>query len=113
VADPDEVKRALAALAADRPPTGDLTHNPAPCIRRAHHAVEDVSDAARFLDEVGLDALERAVVRAHSRGDRRLARRGQRALDSFERFRQAADGSRHFHPAHGITLTPGTKGDDI
>jgi hypothetical protein len=126
MADSTEVKDALAALAdgnaardagagepvtgraADRSrtreqsETGTVPDQPAEyrtVIERASSATDDIEAAATFVDEVGIAALEAAVVDAE-RELSGLAEEGRDALAAFERFRTAADGSGGERP-HG------------
>ncbi|WP_327052444.1 hypothetical protein [Halomicrococcus gelatinilyticus] len=84
---PEAVKRALARLARDAP------QRARPVIEEAAKSTGDVTDAADFVDRVGVDRLETAVAAAERR-DPGLARRGERALTAFRRFREAATSSR-------------------
>jgi len=84
---PEAAKRTLARLARDQPPRAR------PVVEAAVAATEDVSDAADFADRIGVDRLETAVATAE-RNDPDLARRGERALAAFRRFREAATSSR-------------------
>ena len=91
MADPTAVKRALRALVADvTGPAGPA--DPDRTVERAATAVADVERAATFLDRQGTESLADAIEAAERRGDRKRARRGQRALAAFERFRRAAGG---------------------
>ncbi|RBI64360.1 hypothetical protein DMJ13_07730 [halophilic archaeon] len=80
---PETAKRALARLARDRPGRARTV------IDEAVDATEDVTAAADFADRVGVERLARAVDAA-AESDPRLARRGDRALTAFRRFREAA-----------------------
>jgi len=108
VTDSDQVKAALAALAAG---DGDasVTDEPASArtgsgavvsdehaeyrqiIDRATAATDDIEAAAEFVDSTGLDQLREAVNRAE-REVSGLATEGRAALDAFERYRLAAKG---------------------
>ncbi|WP_276270870.1 hypothetical protein [Haloarcula litorea] len=108
--DPDRARAALAGLAtgefatqaepeppsgaADRPtdaqPTGgQSTGDYRAVVERAAAATEELSAAAAFVEEVGLDDLERAVERAE-REVSGVAADGRRALDAFRRYREVA-----------------------
>ena len=75
------VKRELTRLAEG------ADHRPSTTVETAASAVESLELAAAFADEVGIARLRRAVERVD---DRALERTGQRALATFERFREAA-----------------------
>ncbi|WP_202614402.1 hypothetical protein [Halostella litorea] len=92
-------KRALAALARGER-AGDRE-----VVRRASAATEDVAHAAAFVETVGLDRLREAVRDA---SDRRMRRRGARALAEFERFRRAAHGDGDGRPRDGSDRARGT-----
>ena len=84
---PEAVKRVLARLARDP------QRRARPVIEEAAASTGDVTDAAEFATRVGVDRLETAVAAAERR-DPDLARRGERALAAFRRFREAATSSR-------------------
>lgn len=75
-------------------------------IERAELALDDVSEAAQFVESVGFDRLGAAVATAE--GTRR--QRGATVLATYLRFRVAADGGDsnryHFHSARGTHLRP-------
>lgn len=83
---PETVKRALARLARDPPERAPTV------IEAATAATGDVSDAADFVDRVGVDRLSVAVATAR-RTDPELARRGERTLAAYREFREAATSS--------------------
>ncbi|SFL04835.1 hypothetical protein SAMN04487950_2166 [Halogranum rubrum] len=118
--DPTTVKRALRALAYEthqRPAAA--THRR--YIEYATDSLRFVGDAAEFCEKVGVDRLCEAVRTADDRGEERLARRGQQALDTLRRYRRAADGNEddeddthddHIHSARGTPLMrAGQRGD--
>lgn len=79
-------------------------------IDRANAAVDDVDAAVAFVEDVGLDDLERAVQAAD---DPTRRARGERALGEFRRFRRAAAGEappEHFHPGHDTDLRDPVEG---
>lgn len=104
------VKRALARLAGDDSRT---------IIERADASLDDLEEAATFVECVGLDALAANV---STTDDPRLQARGAAALAAFQRFRVAAAGEQppdrdpdtgdddHFHPGHGTALRRGHEG---
>lgn len=71
-------------------------------IRRATDAVDDVEVAARFVEEVGLDELERAVERSE-RSVSACATDGRRALEAFRDVRTAASADQ-FRSRHTTAL---------
>jgi hypothetical protein len=78
-------------------------------IERAVAALEDLDAAVSFVEAIGLAELETAIA---ATDDPDLGSQGQRALDSFRRFRLAADGERpadHFHHGHGTDLRGDTQ----
>jgi len=93
---PDDVRSALHALA-----TPDAT-DPSDAVSEATAALDDVRDAAAFVDDDGLARLRRAIETAERRGDDALARRGRQALETLARCRRAARD--HFRPGHGTVL---------
>lgn len=79
-------------------------------VDRAAAAVDDLDAAVAFVEDVGLDELERAVEAAD---DPAVRARGERALAAFRRFRAAAAGdlaAGHFHPGHDTDLRGGDEG---
>jgi|GEM_PF-2845140 len=132
----DAVRRALANLAHSvdsESETVDVSgsdEQPATyreTIERANAAVDDLDAAAEFVEEDGVEELERAVERAEQSVSA-CAEDGQRALVAFREFREAADGTGaseanwdssddhegtdadHFHPGHGTSLGSGDIG---
>ena len=118
MADDEDVRRAFARLAEtdgpdDDGPDDDGALSPSPnverpfreTIARATTAVEDVEAAARFVDAVGLDELERAVERADRSVSSRAAD-GREALAAFRDFRRAAAGD-YFRHGRGTSLGGG------
>lgn len=106
----EETKAALRLLAG-----GD----PESVVDRAAAAVDDLEAAAEFVEDVGVDGLERAVETAD---DPAVRARGERALAAFRRFRAAAAGdldaagsvegdgaAGHFHPGPGTDLRDGAE----
>jgi len=94
--DPDGVKASLRLLA-----DGDERV----VIERADAAKRDLETAAEFVETAGLDELRVAV---ESVEDPALTERGERALATFRRFREAAAGhldDDHFHSGRGTDLT--------
>lgn len=100
--DPDRAREALAGLAAgefatpadaERRDDGRPTDDYRAVVERAAAATADLSAAAAFAEEVGLDELERAVQRAE-REVSDVAGDGRRALAAFERYREAAGDER-------------------
>jgi hypothetical protein len=110
MADSEQVKAALAALAAGEtrestlaaetgnscvgPTTTAPSGQPADyraVIERAVAATDDLDAAADFVDSVGLDRLDSAV-RSAEREVSGLADDGREALATYERFRIAAEG---------------------
>ncbi|AZH24864.1 hypothetical protein [Haloplanus aerogenes] len=83
-----DVRAALRALATDEQPAASPADYDA--IDEATRALDDVRDAATFVDGGGLSRLRRAIERADRRGDRAAARRGRDALATIERCRRAA-----------------------
>ncbi|MGM0715858.1 MAG: hypothetical protein ACQET5_01470 [Halobacteriota archaeon] len=75
-------------------------------IERGAESVDDLGDAARFVDRCGLDQLAAAV---DATDDPELGERGRRVLAAFRRFRRAAAGDAsptddHFHRGRGTDL---------
>jgi hypothetical protein len=106
VTDPTEARRTLGRLARGAEP--DWRDR----IDRASDAIDDVTNAAAFVEEVGLSALETAVERAAGAGDSDRERRGREALEAFETFRERAAAD-HFHPGHDTDLRrPGIGTDE-
>lgn len=94
-AEPERVKSSLRRLAG--PDDRQI-------IRRASNAVEDIASAAEFLEAFELADLEAAV---EATDEEETSARGRRALDTFRRFRRAADGDSttdHFHSGRGTDL---------
>jgi hypothetical protein len=85
MAEPAAVKRALARLAAGR--DGDRA-----VIEAADAARGDLEAAAAFRADVGLARLAVAIERQRRLGREGLVARGERARESFRRFRAAASG---------------------
>ena len=86
----DDVKRALAALAAR---TDTATRPYAAVIDEADAARDDLRRAAGFVESVGLDRLAAAVEEAGRAGDDDLADRGRETLVAYRRYRTAASGA--------------------
>lgn len=111
----DAIRRALARLArssGSAPGVDDLTSTGErrtfrETIDRATTATGDLDAAAAFVDEVGVEELERAVERA-DQSVSGYASDGREALRAFREFRDVAAGN-HFHPGRGTSLG----GDDI
>ena len=107
-----QVRTLLSRLAGAAPET---------VVRRAIAATDDIEAAAAFADGTDLEALAAAVEQVE---DQSLKRRGQAALASFRRFRQAAVGNEptippgdtpgesHFHRARGSDLRGGDEPTD-
>lgn len=80
-------------------------------IEQAVAAIEDISAAAEFVESVGLDRLELAVTTVD---DPALEERGKLAIEAFQRFQNAVDGSEEsadnvnerfqFHCGRGTTI---------
>jgi hypothetical protein len=73
-------------------------------IERGVESIDDLEDAARFVETIGLEQLEAAV---EATDDPDLEARGRRTLAVYRRFRRAAAGETgddHFHPGHGTDL---------
>ena len=83
------VKRALTALATR---TDTATRPYTAVIDEAEAARTDLRRAAGFVESVGLDRLEEAVVAAGRDGDEAAAERGRAALSTYRGFREAAAG---------------------
>jgi hypothetical protein len=100
----DAVRTALRALATDDvdDPTVET-----PAIGEAVAALDDVRDAAAFVDAGGLDRLRRDVDRADRAGDAAAARRGRDAIAAIERCRRVA--ADHFRSGRGTVLSDGPK----
>ena len=78
-------------------------------VEHADAATEDLDAAVEFVEAVGLRRLARTVDAAD---DSEVARRGERALAKFRRFRAAAAGeapAEHFRPGHDIDLRDGAE----
>lgn len=86
-------------------------------VDRAAAAVDDLDAAVAFVEDVGVDELERAV---ESADDPDVRVRGKRALSAFRQFRAAAAGEPvagdpdvgeplpdHFRAGHDIDLRGG------
>jgi len=126
----DAVRRALANLARstgsgsetiDASTINDQSGTYHETIERACVAVEDLDTAAAFVEDDGVDELERAVERAEQSVSA-CAEDGRRALAAFREFRDAVEGTSaseangdrsddheganadHFHPGHGTSL---------
>ena len=84
----DDVKRALAALAAR---TDTATRPYGAVITEADTARKDLRRAAGFVEAVGLNRLSAAIDEADRDGDDDLAARGREALGAYRRFRAAAE----------------------
>jgi hypothetical protein len=93
-----DVRASLHSLATD-----DDAYD---AIGEANAALDDVRDAATFVEDSGLHRLRRAIERADRAGDRAAANRGRDALAAIERCRHAA--ADHFHSGRGTVLS----GDD-
>lgn len=79
-------------------------------IERAAAAVDDLDAAAAFVEQVGLEELERAIEAAE---DSELRARGERALSAFRRFRTVAvsdSPADHFHRGHDTDLRDAVEG---
>ncbi|MEF8856582.1 MAG: hypothetical protein V5A16_04085 [Haloplanus sp.] len=98
-----DVRAALRALATDE--RGPVAYD---AVDDASAALDDVRDAAAFVENGGLARLRRAVERAERAGDRAAARRGRDALAAIERCRQAA--TDHVHSGRGTVLSGGNQG---
>jgi hypothetical protein len=101
------VKRALADLAD----AGSIEWSRA-VVAEATDSLRRVEHAAAFADAGGPSRLALAIEQASRAGERDLARRGQRALAAFERFRRAAESDDHFRRGHGMDLMEETKRAD-
>ena len=97
-----DVRAALSALATD-----DGTDDAYAAIDEASAALDDVRDAAAFVEDGGLTRLRRAVERADRAGDSAAARRGRDALGAIERCRRSA--ADHFHSGRGTVLSGGNQ----
>lgn len=89
----EEVRRALARLAADDDP-----------VERADRALRDLEAAVAFVEGGGLGELRAAIGRAAASDEAERAARGRAALAAFEELRRAADGD-HFRPDHHTDLS--------
>lgn len=97
--EPERAKRALRDLADAGEDLRWREH-----VDRASDAIDDLEAAAAYLDEVGLDSLQRAIERADRNGDDDRRDRGRAALERFEEFRAVAEGD-YLQSGHGTTLT--------
>jgi hypothetical protein len=77
-------------------------------VDQAHESLTNIESAADFVADGGLDRLRAAIAVADGRGQHDLARAGQRALASVQRYRRAAAGD-HFHPGRGTVFRPGSQ----
>ncbi len=94
-ADAGQIKSSLRRLAG--PDDGEV-------IERATAAIDDLDTAAAFVESIGLDTLESAI---EATDDPELETQGQRALESYRRFRWVAAGGSpkdHFRRGHGTDL---------
>jgi len=132
----DAVRRALASLArsagsepgnADDSATAHQCETYRETIERATTAVQDLDAAVTFVEDGGVEELERAVERAEQSVSA-CAEDGARALEAFRAFREAAEGAgesegsrppgddrgestaEQFHPGHGTSLGSGDIG---
>ncbi|MFB6169529.1 MAG: hypothetical protein ABEJ06_00125 [Haloarculaceae archaeon] len=94
----ERAKRALREV-VDRTAPDDRA-----VVEAAAASTADLEAAARFVESVGLDRLDRAVRDAEHRGEQSLATTGREALSTFRAFRRAARDGDHFHSAHGTPL---------
>ena len=113
----DAIRRALRRLAEGNGTErrDDERRTPSPerssyrtTIARATDALGDVEAAAQFVEDVGLDELERAVECAE-RSVSTCAADGRRALRAYRTYEAVAAGDQ-FHPAHGTSLGGGAIG---
>lgn len=88
---PDDVGRALSALADADTDTGDRPESrpPAAVVAEARDAFQSLSAAARFLSDGGELTLRRAVGEAARRGHHDCARRGRSLLADLDRLHVA------------------------
>jgi len=88
---PDDVGRALSALADADADTGDRPESrpPAAVVAEARDAFQSLSAAARFLSDGGELTLRRAVGEAARRGHHDCARRGRSLLADLDRLHVA------------------------
>ena len=116
MSDDDVVRRVLARLARGDD-TREMVGSAPPeetkppfdeTIERAVDATGDVEAAARFVETVGLDELQRAVDEA-DRSVSASAADGRRALGTLRDLRNAAAGD-HFRPGHDTSLGRGDIG---